>query len=278
MNILEWLRKCLSVWRGIFSVIFCLVLSGMMISLETPGRVVFHEVLVGTLLFPIQFGLTSFQGVLHLSRDNVRLLGENAALRAENDLLREWLKRIPNLDEMERFRTASSLRLKAGRVIAQDAGRLQTAWVVDLGRADSVDVNMPVLTSRGVVGKTAKCFTHHSVVQLLVNPASKVSVVANRSRARGILEAYGGGRLVARFPAGSEVREGDTLVTAGLGGVFPKGLRIGIASPEIAGTQEGDDVIRSFPVRAFQDLNSVEDVFVLIKEDLWMASDEGELP
>jgi rod shape-determining protein MreC len=129
---------------------------------------------------------------------------------------------------------------------------------------------MPVLTSRGVVGKTIKTYPGHSLVQLLSDPAFKVSVLSDRSRARGILEADGPERLVARFPAGSDVARGDTLMTTGLGGVFPKGLRVGAAGREITRQEkENQDVMRSFRVESFQRLNTVEEAFVLIKKDSW---------
>ena len=231
---------------------------------------VFHEVMIGTVFYPVQAFLSRFDGTLRIYYENKTLRRENAVLRVENDFLMQSVRRAPRLEEMDRFRSAVSLRLKVGQIIAEDAGRIQMAWVLDLGRSDSVDVNMPVITSRGLVGKTVKCFRNHSLVQLLSDPAFRASVQIDRSRARGILESYGGSRLIARFPAGSDVLSGDTLITAGLGGVFPKGLRVGLVSGEVSGIEEQDaDVIHSFQVNPFQPLGSVEEVFVLIKEDSW---------
>ena len=270
MNLLEWLRKALVVWHGVFSLFLCVVFSSVLISQDRTGRVVFHEVMVGTLLYPIQTVLSRFDGTVFLHRENERLRRENAALRLENDFLMRSLHQVPRLTDMDRFRSSVTLRLKAGQILAEDAGRIQMAWVLDLGSVDSVGVNMPVLTSKGIVGKLVKCFRNHSLVQLLSDPLFKVSVQVDRSRARGILESDGPFRLVARFPAGSEVRPGDTLVTAGLGGVFPKGLHVGLASRDLSSADDQNrDVIRSFQVEPFQSLNTVEEVFVLIKQDQW---------
>jgi rod shape-determining protein MreC len=270
VNILEWLRKALTVWNGVFSFLLALVFSGVLLSLDNSGKRVFHEVMVGTVLFPVQSVLSRFDGTVRIYRENGRLTRENAALRAENDWLRQAQRQTPRLEGMERFRRSVSLRLKAGQVVAQDPGRFQTAWVIDLGEEDSVGVNMPVMTSRGVVGKTIKVYGDHSLVQLLSDPAFKVSVQSDRSRARGILEADGPERLVARFPSGSDVARGDTLITTGLGGVFPKGLRVGYAGREVTRQEkENQDVIRSFRMEPFQRLNTVEEVFVLIKRDSW---------
>lgn len=274
MNILGWLRKALTVWNGVFSFLLALVFSGILLSLDPGGKRVFHDVMLGTVLYPAQAALSSFSGTVGIHRENERLRRENAVLRTENDWLRQQGRLAPRLESMARFRDSVSLRLAPARVIAQDPGRLQGAWMIDLGSSDSVDVNMPVLTSQGVVGKTVKVYRNRSLVQLLADPAFRASVLSDRSRARGILEADGPGRLVARFPAGSDVARGDTLVTTGLGGVFPKGLRLGIAGREVTRQEkENQDVMRAFRVAPFQDPNRVEEVFVLIRADRWTMGD-----
>jgi rod shape-determining protein MreC len=274
VNILAWLRKVLTVWNGVFSFLLVLVFSGALISLDSTGKRVFHEVMTGTVLYPVQSLFSRFGGTFRIHSENIRLNRENAALRSENDWLRQMHRQTPRLQDMARFRTSVSLRLKPGRIVAQDPGRYQAAWVVDLGSVDSVAVNMPVLTAHGVVGKVVKVYRNHSLVQLLTDHTFRMSVQSDRSRARGILESEGPNRLVARFPAGSDVARGDSLLTAGLGGVFPKGLRVGTAGREVTRQEkENQDVMRTFRVEPFQGLNTVEEVFVLIKSDRWVPGD-----
>jgi len=270
VNLLLWLRKALVVWQGVFSLLICVIFCSVLLSQDQSGRMVFHQVMVSTFLYPFQSVLSRFDLDFRIYHENEALRRENVALRTENDFLTQSLRQVPRLQEMERFRENVSLRLKPGRIIAEDAGPLQLTWVLDLGKADSLDVNMPVVTPRGLVGKISKCFEHYSFVQLFSDPAFKVSVQVNSSRARGMLESEGPDQLVAQFPAGSEVHPGDTLITAGLGGVFPKGLQVGKVSSDISETEEQNgDVTQSFLIRPFQPLNTVEEVFVLIKQDAW---------
>jgi rod shape-determining protein MreC len=270
VNLLAGLRKVLVIWQGVFSLLLCVVICSMLLSQDSSGRKVFHQVMISTFFYPFQSVLSRFDLTFRIYHENEELHRENVALRTENDFLTQSLRQVPRLQEMDRFRENVSLRLKPGRILAQDAGRLQLTWVLDLGKADSLDVNMPVITSRGLVGKISKCFDHYSFIELFSDPAFKVSVQVDRSRARGILGSEGADQLVAQFPAGSDVRSGDTLVTAGLGGVFPKGLRVGEVSFDVTEAEDQNgDVTRSFRVDPFQPLNTVEEVFVLIKQDKW---------
>ncbi len=231
---------------------------------------VFHEVMTGTFFYPLEKLLSGFNGTVRIYRENERLSRENSLLSVQNDRLNQLLLQMPRLQGMERFQAEAGLRLKAANVLAEDPGRLRTSWVLDLGTADSLEVNMPVLTSRGIVGKIAKCFGHYSIVQLYLDPAFKVSLQVERSRVRGMLESDGSGRLMGRFPAGSDVRTGDTLITAGLGGVFPKGLKVGLVSGKsVSNEDQTADIMAVFGVNPFQSLNTVEEVFILIKRDEW---------
>jgi rod shape-determining protein MreC len=111
-------------------------------------------------------------------------------------------------------------------------------------------------------------------VQGLSDPNSKVSVLCNRSRVNGVLEAWPGGKLLVRFPVDADVKLADTLVTSGMGGVFPKGLSVGIIRDPHTDAREGDDILKAWEVKPFQNPDLVEEVFVLIRKDSWTVGAE----
>jgi rod shape-determining protein MreC len=274
VSILDWFFRLFTVWKGFFSLCLCLVGCGVLVSLPPAERQTFHDVMISTFLYPAQAILSKLNRTIFVYKENEELKRLNTVLRLENDHLIQAIKRLPRVQELEAFGAGSGLPLKMAQISAEDPGRFSTNWVVNLGRQDSVDVNMPVLTSKGMVGRTAKCYRSHCLVQGLNDPGCKVSVLCNRSRVNGMLESWPGGRLVARFPRDADVGVGDTLVTSGMGGVFPKGLMVGLVTGGNAEADDAGDILRAVEVRPFQDPYLVEEVFVLLREDSWIVGEE----
>ncbi len=270
MNLLSWIRKALSFGNGLIAFVGALAFSIVLINQSPDGKWVFHEVMISTILLPVQGVVSQFTGSIRIHAENKRLRQENTRLRIENDRFRQELTALPRRSFMETWADSSHLHLKAGRIVALDAGRFGQSWVINLGSRDSIDVNMPVLTEKGIVGKVVKCFPFHSLVQVITDPGFKASVRNQRNRARGILENWRMGTLGVRIPAGADLQEGDTLITTGLGGVFPEGLLLGVAGEAFSDENESGRVEDWRQVRLFQDPNRVEELFVLIHRDEWI--------
>ena len=269
MSIFDWFLRLFTFGKGVVSLLICVVFCAVLVSMEPPERQTFHDVMISTFLYPAQAILSRLNRTLFVFKENEQLKRDNTALRVENDYLIQAIKQVPRVQELAAFGSASGLRLKMGQISAEDPNRYSTNWLINLGKEDSVEVNMPVLTSRGVVGRTAKCYRSHCLVQGLQDPNCRISVQCNRSRVSGILESWPGGKLVARFPIDADVGHGDTLVTSGMGGVFPKGLMVGMVANDHGDASEVGDILRGLEVRPFQNPYLVEEVFVLIRKDSW---------
>jgi rod shape-determining protein MreC len=230
--------------------------------------------MISTFLYPAQYILSKLTRTVRIYKENEDLKRQNTALRLENDYLVQAIKELPRVQEMEAFGARSQLRLKMAQIAAEDPNRYSSNWVINLGHEDSIDVNMPVMTALGIVGKTAKCYRSHCLVQGLGDPNCKVSVLCNRSRVKGMLESWPGGKLVARFPVDGDVGVGDTIVTSGMGGVFPKGMLVGVVAGEHQDASDGADILKGLEINPFQNPHRVEEVFVLIRPDSWIVGKE----
>jgi len=120
----------------------------------------------------------------------------------------------------------------AARVIAVDASPYFRVARVEIDRGDGmVRRGMPVLTPEGVVGRINRVSGKSSDVMLLVDPRSAIDVLIPRTGGRGILRGKSGENgyrcSIEYLARGEPAREGDAVVTSGLGGSFPRNLAIG---------------------------------------------------
>jgi rod shape-determining protein MreC len=119
-------------------------------------------------------------------------------------------------------------QLMPAEVIAYSPTARFKSILINAGREKGVSENMPVISPSGVVGKTVSAERKSAVVQLLYDPAFKVAARIQSSRTMGII-AYTGGRYLSltNVPSDQAVAVGDSVISSGLGGIFPTGLYIG---------------------------------------------------
>jgi rod shape-determining protein MreC len=190
------------------------------------------------------------------------LRGRVAAAEAatkENQQLREMLELGPGGG-------ISGFEAVAGRVI----GRSPTVWystvTIDVGSSSGVAVDDPVINGDGLVGRITDTTAGTAQVTLVTDHRSAVSATVVPSGPSGVLEPEVGDPevlLLDFIEDDSEVREGDTVVTAGwtngrLESVFPYGIPVGRVSESTAGEQETFDQVSVEPFADVRELDFVE--------------------
>ena len=102
------------------------------------------------------------------------------------------------------------------------------ALLLDRGRCAEVRSGMPVMVDQGLVGLVSATSPHAARAMLILDRRSAVDAMIQRSRARGLVRGLGTGELEFVFMVrGDDVQEGDEVITSGVGGVYPKGIRVG---------------------------------------------------
>lgn len=199
-------------------------------------------------------------------------------VRRENVVLRKSVKRLNERIVADNEAVLANVRLKAlldlkgtleapsiaVSVIGEDSSAWFKTLVVDRGSADGLTEGMPVLAAGGVVGRLVKVAPQSSRVLLLTDHASAIAALVQRSRARGVVRGAGGGRCSMEFTVRDEdVKVGDTVISSGVGGVFPKGLPIG----EVTMVKKGEyGVFQTIEVRPTVNLGKLEEMLVLVRQ------------
>ncbi|MGH7564765.1 MAG: rod shape-determining protein MreC [Gemmatimonadota bacterium] len=188
------------------------------------------------LLFPLVSMRSALSGHWGLREENLRLREalQKARLAAAGAALAE--RQNVELGRLLAFRERQPVRLVPARIVDRNFGALPTTAVLDVGKEDGVTSNLPVVTDRGLVGKTVATGSGLTRVMLYSHPDFSASalLVGGDHLEYGIVRPGGGGVLQLFLPLRSKSAPGDRIVTSGYGGTFPRGIPIG----EVATVEE----------------------------------------
>lgn len=158
-----------------------------------------------------------------------QLEAENANLQQENISLRGQLAEVQILAALVDYaRTAPESRYLAADVIGRDISPFLRSIVIGRGSDDGILRGMPVVTSRGLVGRVTDVFASVARVQLITDPEIAVNVLLQSSRGDGVLVPQVNGELwVDQINQSVTVTPGELVLTSGLGGLFPPNVPVG---------------------------------------------------
>src|SRR5579863_8715205 len=113
-------------------------------------------------------------------------------------------------------------------IISVETNPLRQRVVINKGATDGVLVNQAVVDGSGVLGQVARVGPWSAEVILVTDPEHAIPVEVTRNSLRSIAVGSGntGELLLPYLAVNSDVKSGDTLVSSGLGGVFPAGLPV----------------------------------------------------
>ena len=170
-------------------------------------------------------------------------VSENRRLRARLREMERWrdaaiaLKNVNDrYEQLLKLRTEPPIPMLAARVIADARGPFSNARLADSGADQGVRNGQPVISEHGVVGRVIGVGPQVSRVLLLTDVDSRMPVLVDRSNARAILTGDGGPNPRLEYVRGNQaLKDGDLLLTSGDGGVFPRGLPVGVAAKDVRG-------------------------------------------
>ncbi len=210
--------------------------------------------------------LDILQDVLRIREENKRLvkqLQENEVILNKS---REAMATNASLRKLLEFKNGMDRPMMAATVIGKDPSVWFRSVIINQGSNGGIAKGNPVVNSDGVVGQVFATSPNFSKVLLAIAPSSAIDVLLQKSRVRGILK--GTGALTYRLEyilKTEEVEEGDHVVTAGYGGIFPTGIPVGVVSKIIKKPRGMFHEIEVAPVVDYQKL---EHLLVIEQQDI----------
>ena len=154
---------------------------------------------------------------------------QNRELKAQNDDLK---LKVARTSELEAENANLRLDLLPANVIGRDSATWSSHIIINRGTDDGVQKNMTVITPDGLVGNIHEAYASYSEVELITDPRSAVGSIVQRadSRVAGIVKGSADSNSainMTNIPQNANIVEGDTIITSGFGGIYPKGIPIG---------------------------------------------------
>jgi len=173
-------------------------------------------------------GVKIFTEKRALIEENHRLWEQLGALESENALLREEVEKLRGELGASKVEKEIGFEVIPAQVVGRDPYDWLGKAIIDKGFEHGVEKDLVVVTYQGMVGKVETVYSDYSVVRLLLSPAIAVGVLAQRTRDLGVVSGEGSGLCTMRYIyRTSAIKEGDVVVTSGLGSKTPRGIVIG---------------------------------------------------
>jgi rod shape-determining protein MreC len=210
---------------------------------------------------------TAWQRYVSLSgkaRENERLRSEVTALKARTLDYEERINEVNRLRSLAGFTQSLQDKFLAAEILTGQQSLPFRTIRISRGSTDGVKVGMPVIAANGAVGRIIRAGLKFADVQLLVDYDSNIDVLVQRNRIRGVLGGYANESCRLHLQRSTEVRIGDTLVTSGIVGSFPKGIPVGKV---VRISFETDNVSQVIYVEPWIDHRRLDEVIVLLRDD-----------
>ncbi len=209
----------------------------------------------------------------YMGRSKEELESENAELHAEVD---ELLKRVIDYDDIKKENELlrkyygikddhPDYKVAVADIIRRDPNDDFYGFTIDKGSRDDIRKNDPVIINSGLVGWVSEVSVTTAKVTTLLSPEAKVGAMDMKTHDSGIATGSAnycsdGQFILSVISADNKIKEGDIVVTTGVGGVYPPGLVVGKV------TKLDYNVFDTTPyavIKPYDDLRSISDVVVI---------------
>lgn len=185
----------------------------------------------------INNGVHSVSNLFSTYDDNERLkrrLDEYVQLESENQTHKQEIKELK--EQLSLNETISSYDKVNAAVISRSPDTWQDILIINRGTKDGVDVDMPVLGNKGLIGRVLSANAHSAKVELLTSTNKNTNhfpvmlTPDGEAETYGLMEEYSEDEeafVVRQFKSLEGVKVGDKVTTSGLGKTSPRGLLVG---------------------------------------------------
>ena len=251
--------------KDIFTLILSIILSLLMLSNGESDNVRLLRSKANRFFTILYSPITWIRSMALIEEEAALLRGKNLQLSFQVESMRYLLEENNRLEELLDFQRESKMTILPARVINMSASPyLSSSLSIDVGLESGVEENDPVITPKGIIGKTTIVGDNASIVQMINDVNFRLSVRIKPSASTGIMRWLDGGLyLIKEVQKNANVNIGDKVVTSGFSDIFPDDLPVG----EIVNiTDERGRFQKSVVVQINENIGSIINLFVIVDQ------------
>ncbi len=204
-----------------------------------------------------------YHGYLDMRRavkENLELNRKVAELTAENLRLQQSQGDVARLRQLLGYADQFTMKTTMAQAIMLDTSGRFKSIIIDRGSNAGIEVNDTAVNASGLIGRVVLTTRDMSKVQLITDSNCSVGVLIDRTRRQGVVRGDGNqGAQMYDIPALADVQPGDAVLTAGIDGIYPKGIPVGT----VLHTEKGQDLFKQITLHPAVDFSAIEEVIVI---------------
>lgn len=197
-------------------------------------------------------------------QQNQKLQSEINSLKSQSQQSRQNEQQLQQITALLHLPFVGNLNTVPAEVTAYNASNFAATIDISVGRADGVQLNMPVVTGNGLVGQVVLVAHHSATVRLITDGASSVGVLYGSPSSFAAANGQGAGKPLAvnLVPAGTTLQRGELFETSGLNGAsFPASIPVGTVLEARTGLTASQETVT---LRPLADLTRLRYVSVIL--------------
>jgi len=219
--------------------------------------------------------ITNFSDV---KKENEQLKKANSEFKIKALEYDSSIKENQRLKSMLKFsEQRNEYNYIGANIIGLSGNSFSDGFYINKGENKGIKKRMIAMTGEGLVGQVTSVGSNWSIVQCLSNENIAVAGRVERTRDNnGMVKGYKdeNNKLLAqieRLSLDSAIKKGDVILTSGLGGIYPAGIRIGNV---LSVYSDKGKVMKSAIIEPYVDFTKIEEVFIVVPKEV---REDGEI-
>lgn len=211
----------------------------------------------------IAYFSSTLADIKNLKKENEKLKLDVQTLRAENAILKELKGENETLKQSLGLGLEKEFKLTMARVSGKDIS--QDYLLIDKGGRDGLKKDLTIITSqRTLLGKISEVYDDFSRVNLISDKNMAFDAKDQESEVVGVVKGKGHFQLFFDLiPQEKEMKEGDSMVTVSLGGIFPGGILLGHIAKI---SKSALEPFQQVEIKPSFDIKNLDVIFVILDE------------